>query len=53
MSGGLGRALEVLSQIPAAHVKEIRVLRGPSSAFLQGSATGVIYVETRSGPEGG
>jgi hypothetical protein len=51
MSGGLARAQETLSQIPASNVKAIRVLRGPASAFLQGSATGAIYIETRRGPD--
>ena len=47
--GGFGPAMEVLSQIPARDVRNIRVLRGPASAFLQGSADGSIHVETRSG----
>jgi hypothetical protein len=42
--------LEALRQIPAADVKSIRVLRGASAAFLYGSADGVIYVQTESGP---
>jgi hypothetical protein len=42
--------LEVLRQIPATDVKSIRVLRGPSAAFLYGSSDGVIYVQTESGP---
>ena len=50
MGGGFARAQETLSQIPASNVKTIRVLRGPASAFLQGSATGAIYIETRRGP---
>jgi hypothetical protein len=53
MAGGLVRAQETLSQIPASNVKAIRVLRGPASAFLHGSATGAIYIETRRGPDGG
>ena len=51
MSGGLGRALDALSHLPAADVKDIRVLRGVSAAFIEGSANGVIYVRTRSGIE--
>ena len=51
MSGGLGRALDALSHLPAADVKEIRVLRGVSAGFIEGSANGVIYVRTRSGIE--
>ncbi len=47
--GGFGPAMEVLSQIPARDVRNIRVLRGPASAFLQGSADGSIHIETRSG----
>jgi outer membrane cobalamin receptor len=53
MAGGVARAQETLSQIPASNVKAIRVLRGPASAFLHGSATGAIYIETRRGPEAG
>jgi outer membrane cobalamin receptor len=51
MGGGLAQARETLGQIPASNVKSIRVLRGPASAFLQGSATGAIYIETRRGPD--
>jgi TonB-dependent starch-binding outer membrane protein SusC len=51
MAGGLGRAMDALSHIPAAEVKEIRVLRGVAAAFIEGSANGVIYVQTRSGPK--
>ena len=47
--GAFGPAMEVLSQIPAKDVKNIRVQRGPASAFLQGSANGSIHIETRSG----
>ncbi len=47
--GTFGPAMEVLSQIPASEVRNIRVLRGPASAFLQGSADGSIHIETRSG----
>lgn len=46
LTGGL----DVLRQIPAAQVKSIRILRGPSAAFLDGSAGGVIYIQTESGP---
>jgi hypothetical protein len=42
--------IEFLRQIPAAHIKSIRVLKGPSAAFLYGSADGVIYIQTESGP---
>jgi hypothetical protein len=42
--------LEVLRQIPAADVKSIRILKGPSAAFLYGSSDGVIYIQTESGP---
>lgn len=48
--GTFGPAMEVLSQIPARDVRNIRVLRGAASAFLQGSADGSIHIETRSGP---
>lgn len=47
--GTFGPAMEVLSQIPARDVRNIRVLRGAASAFLQGSADGAIHVVTRSG----
>lgn len=47
--GSFGPAMEVLSQIPARDVKNIRVLRGPASAFLEGSANGSIHIETRTG----
>ena len=47
--GTFGPAMEVLSQIPASDVRNIRVLRGPASAFRQGSADGSIHIETRSG----
>lgn len=47
--GTFGPAMEVLSQIPASDVRNIRVLRGPAAAFLQGSADGSIHIETRSG----
>jgi hypothetical protein len=42
--------IEVLRQIPAAHIKSIRVLKGPTAAFHYGSAEGVIYIQTVSGP---
>ena len=48
--GTFGPAMEVLSQIPARDVRNIRVLRGPASGFLQGSADGSIHIGTRSGP---
>lgn len=48
--GTFGPAMEVLSQIPARDVRNIRVLRGAASAFLRGSADGSIHIETRSGP---
>ena len=47
--GTFGPAMEVLSQIPARDVRNIRVLRGPASAFLEGSADGSIHIETRPG----
>ena len=50
ISGGIGHAMDMLRQIPAAHVKRIQLLKGPSSAFLYGSADGVIVIETQSGP---
>ena len=50
MSGG---ALEVLSTIPAAAVRRIRIDRGPASTSVPLSATGVIHIETRSGPNDG
>jgi hypothetical protein len=46
LSGGV----EVLRQIPATDVKSIRVLKGPSAAFLYGSSDGVIYIQTEFGP---
>jgi hypothetical protein len=42
--------MDALRQIPAAHIKSIKVLKGPSAAFLYGSAEGVIYIQTESGP---
>ena len=47
--GTFGPAMEVLSQVPARDIRNIRVLRGPASAFLQGSADGSIHIETHSG----
>ena len=41
-----------LANIPASDVKQIRILGGPTTAFLQGSANGAIHVETKSGPDG-
>jgi hypothetical protein len=49
VTGGIGQAMDVLSHIPATDVKEIRVLRGVSAGFIEGSANGVIQVHTRSG----
>lgn len=48
LSGGLGDAMDALSRIPAKHVRQLRVLRGPDATFIQGAANGVIMVETRS-----
>jgi hypothetical protein len=42
--------IDVLRQIPAAHIKSIRILKGPTAAFLYGSSEGVIYIQTESGP---
>lgn len=51
--GDLERALDVLTQIPASHVEEVEVLRGPSAAFLHALASdGVIMVTTRAGTGG-
>ncbi len=47
--GTFGPAMEVLSQIPAGDVRNIRVRRGPASTLLDGSADGSIHIETRSG----
>ena len=52
MMGGLGFVLDVLKQIPADDVKKIEILRGPTAAFLYGSADGAIIVETNSRPDG-
>jgi outer membrane receptor protein involved in Fe transport len=46
---GLGRAMDALRQIPASQIKEIQILRGPSSAHLFGSPAGVISIRTVSG----
>ena len=51
LGGTVRDALDVLRRIPVEHVKQIRVLRGPSAAFTYGSANGAILVETRSGPD--
>jgi hypothetical protein len=51
LGGDLGDAMDALSKIPAEHVRAIRVLRGPAAAFVQGSANGAIFVETRVGPD--
>ena len=50
LRGGRGQAMDALSKIPAADVKSIRILRGPAAALVDGSANGVIYVETKFGP---
>jgi hypothetical protein len=51
LGGNLGEAMDALRKIPAEHVRQIRVLRGPAAAFMQGSADGAIFVETRVGPD--
>ena len=51
LSGDLGDAMDALSRIPAEHVRQVRVLRGPVAAFVQGAANGAIVVETRSGDD--
>ena len=51
IGGDFGEAMDVLARIPASDVKEVRVLRGPAAAFLEGSASGAIYIETRLGPD--
>jgi hypothetical protein len=53
LRGGRGAAMDVLSKIPAVDVRRIRILRGPASTMVEGSANGVIYVETKAGPGGG
>jgi hypothetical protein len=50
LRGGRGQAMDALSKIPASDVKSIRILRGPAATLVDGSANGVIYVETRFGP---
>jgi TonB-dependent starch-binding outer membrane protein SusC len=53
-SGGTpsSNAFQLLREIPASDVTRIRVLRGPAAdAQVGGSSTGVILVETRSGPD--
>lgn len=50
MAGNFGEALSMLRQIPASDVQDIRLERGPASAFLQGSVDGAIYIRTKSGP---
>jgi outer membrane receptor protein involved in Fe transport len=47
----LGEAMDALTKIPAEHVRQIRVLRGPATAFVQGAANGAIFVETRMGSD--
>jgi hypothetical protein len=49
VTGGMGRAMDILRQIPASQIKEIQILRGPTSAHLFGSAAGVISIQTVSG----
>ena len=51
LGSNLGEAMDALSKIPAEHVRQIRVMRGPAAAFVQGAANGAIFVETRMGPE--
>jgi iron complex outermembrane receptor protein len=46
---GFGRAMDALRQIPASQIKEVQILRGPSSAHLYGSSAGVIVIRTLSG----
>jgi hypothetical protein len=46
---GVGRAMDVLRQIPASQIKEIQILRGPSSAHAFGSPAGAISIRTVSG----
>ena len=50
LRGGRGQAMDALSKIPASDVKSIRIIRGPAAALVDGSANGVVYVETRAGP---
>ena len=33
--------------IVPSNARQIRILRGPAAAFLEGSANGAIYVETK------
>ena len=50
MISGLGGAFEALSQISASDVEDIKVLRGPTAAFLYPmAANGVVLVKTRWG----
>ena len=51
VGGDFGEAMDILAGIPASEVREVRVLRGPAAAFLEGLANGAIYVETRLGPD--
>ncbi len=47
--GNLERAIDVLNQIPASHVEDVQVLRGPSAASLQAfTADGAIMVTTNN-----
>jgi hypothetical protein len=41
--------IDALRQIPAAQIRSIRVLKGPSAGFIYGSSEGVIYIQTESG----
>jgi hypothetical protein len=49
LAGSFGDALRLLRQIPATDVRDIRLERGPATAFLQGSVDGAIYIRTKSG----
>ena len=45
---GTGTVFDVLSQIPASEVEDIKVLRGPTAAFLYPfAANGVVEVRTK------
>ena len=44
-----GEAMDILTKIPASEVRDIRVLRGPTAAFIYGAANGAILVVTQSG----
>ena len=49
MPGKLSEVMDDLSRIPARDVSRIRILRGPSAAFIEGAASGAILIETRAG----